>query len=137
MKNISVTTFVHIIFGIVVIVLGLTFYYLISSSEHQRKLQQINRYKVISDNFLTKENMTLDSPQLKKLYKTYHLKPVRTEDVKDEIAKSGITMFSGKSIYGNVRVSHTQEHYYIYIERFDYNLMMLDQKPQGLSLNYL
>ncbi len=131
MKNISVTTFVHIIFGIVVIVLGVTFYYLISSSEHQRKLQQINRYKVISDNFLTNEKLTLDSPHLKKLYKTYRLKPIKIEDVKDEIAKHGITIFSGKSIYGDVRIFKTQEQYYIYVERFDYNLMMQDQRPQG------
>ncbi len=131
LKNISVTTFIHSLFAIVVIVLGVTFYYLISSSEHQRRLQQINRYKVISDNFLTNEELNLDSAKIKKIYKTYKLEPIDPKSVKSEIENSGVTIFSGKSIYGDVRVFKTKEHYYIYVERFDYNLMMRDNRPQG------
>jgi two-component system OmpR family sensor kinase len=131
MKNISVTTFIHTLFAVVVIVLGVTFYYLISSSESQRKLQQINRYKVISDNFLTNEDLKLDSSALKKIYKTYKLEPIDPKSVKEEIQQSGVTIFSGKSLYGDVRVFRTKDHYYIYVERFDYNLMMKDNSPEG------
>jgi two-component system OmpR family sensor kinase len=131
MKNISVTTFIHTLFAVVVIILGVTFYYLISASEHQRKLQQINRYKVISDNFLTNEDLGLNSNSIKKIYKTYKLEPIDPKGVKSEIESEGMTIFSGKSLYGSVRVFKTKEHYYIYVERFDYNLMMKDNSPEG------
>jgi two-component system OmpR family sensor kinase len=130
MKNVSVTTFIHTIFAIAIIVLGATFYYLLSSGKNQRSLQQVNRYKIISDTFLTIENLDLDSPVLRKLYKNYHLQPIKPEKVKNEIEQSGTTIFSGRSVYGKVRVFKTQQHYYIFVERFDYDLMLLDKHPQ-------
>ena len=39
MKNVSVTTFIHTIFIIAIVVLGATFFYLLSSGKEQRKLQ--------------------------------------------------------------------------------------------------
>jgi len=130
MKNVSVTTFIHTIFAIAIIVLGATFYYLLSSGQSQRRLQQVNRYKIISDTFLTQEKLDLNGSALRKLYKNYRLEPVSPEKVREEIEQSGTTIFSGRSVYGNVRVFKTREHYYIYVERFDYDLMLLDRHPQ-------
>jgi len=133
MKNVSVTTFIHTIFAIALIVLGATFYYLLSAGEEQRNLQQINRYKIISDHFLTQENFTQNSPAYKKLLKNYHLEPVPLKKVKKEIEASGKTIFSGRSIYGNVRVFRTKNNYYLLVERYDYDLMLHDLRPKGYA----
>ncbi|ADV45525.1 ArsS family sensor histidine kinase [Nitratifractor salsuginis] len=130
MKNVSVTTFIHILFIIALIVLGATFYYLLYAGKDQRKLQQINRYKMISDTFLTREKLDENGTVLKKLYKHYGLEPVDPDKVKDEIESEGKTIFSGRSIYGNVRVFKTPKHNYIYVDRYDYMLMLLDKHPQ-------
>ncbi len=131
MKNVSVTTFIHTIFAIALIVLGATFYYLLSAGEEQRKLSQINRYKIIADHFLTEESFTRNKPAYKKLLQNYHLKPVDLEKVKKEIEASGKTIFSGRSVYGTVRVFQTKENYYILVERYDYTVMLHDMRPKG------
>ena len=130
MKNVSVTTFIHVIFAIALIVVGATFFYLLSAGKEQRHLQQINRYKMIADEFLTRENFDRNSTALKKLLKKYRLQPIDPQSVKKEIENSGITIFSGRSPYGNVRVFKTKQHYYILIERYDYDLMLRDEHPQ-------
>jgi two-component system OmpR family sensor kinase len=133
MKNVSVTTFIHTIFAIALIVLGATFYYLLSAGEEQRSLQQINRYKIIADHFLTQEKFSLDSPAYRKLIKDYHLEPVPLKKVQKEIEKSGKTIFSGRSVYGKVRVFQTKNNYYMLIERYDYTLMLHDLRPKGYA----
>ena len=133
MKNVSVTTFIHTIFAIALIVLGATFYYLLSAGEEQRSLQQINRYKIISDHFLTQEKFSLKSPAYKKLIKDYHLEPVPLKKVQKEIEESGKTIFSGRSVYGNVRVFQTRHNHYILIERYDYTQMLHDLRPKGYA----
>ena len=137
MKNISVTTFVHSLFIAVIMVLGVAFYYLLSSGNDQRKFQEVNRYKIISDTFLTNENMGKNSPTLKKLYKNFSLEPIDAKSVKDEIEKSGTTIFSGRSVYGMVKVFKTKKNYYIYIQRFDYDLMLHDRHPEGYTYRFL
>ena len=130
MKNVSVTTFIHTIFIIAIVVLGATFFYLLSSGKEQRKLQQINRYKMISDTFLTREKLDKNGAALKKLYKKYGLEPIDPDRVKKEIETQGRTIFSGRSVYGDVRVFRTDKHTYIYVDRYDYTLMLLDKHPQ-------
>jgi len=130
MKNLSVTTFIHIVFTIALIVIGATFYYLLSTGKEQRHLQQINRYKIIADNFLTKEVFDENSTEFKEVLKKYHLKIINPDSVAKEIETNGHTIFSGRSLYGDVRVFKTSNNYYILVERFDYDLMLKDLHPQ-------
>jgi len=137
MKNISVTTFIHSLFMIVIITLGVSFYYLLSSGDDQRKFQEVNRYKIISDTFLTNENMPKNSPILKKLYKNFSLEPIDFKKVKKEIESSGETIFSGRSVYGKVKIFKTKKNYYIYVQRFDYDLLLHDKHPEGYTYRFL
>ena len=129
MKNISVTTFIHTIFILALIVISLTFYILLNSTQDQRKFQQISRYKFIADTFLTQEDLTKDSPLLKKLYKKHSLKVVPIDSIREEIEKEGNTIFSGRSIFGRVRVFNVKSDFYIYVERVNFELMLKDEQP--------
>jgi two-component system OmpR family sensor kinase len=122
---------------LVIVVLGISFYYLLSSGEDQRKFQEVNRYKIISDTFLTREFQDKKSPEVKKLYKNFSLSPIAEDSVRQEIEDSGETIFSGRSIYGKVRVFKTPEHYYIYIQRYDYDLMLKDNRSGDYTYRFL
>ena len=127
MKNISVTSFIHTIFILAILVVTLTFYILFSSTQEQRNIQRILRYKSIANNFLLQEHFSKDSNSVKKLLKKQSLIVEPFESVKKSIENSGDTRLDANSIYGRVRVFKVKENYYIYIERADYNLMLKDE----------
>ena len=126
MKNISVTSFIHTIFILAIVVVSLAFYILFSSTKEQRDLQRILRYKSIANSFLLQKELTKNSPLLKKLLKKQSLEIVPFKSVKDKIEKYGDTRLDANSIYGRVRVFKVKNNYYIYVERSDYELMLKD-----------
>ena len=127
MKNISVTSFIHTIFILALLVVTLTFYILFSSTQEQRNIQRILRYKSITNSFLLQENLPKNGSKVKKLLKKQSLKVIPFSSVEKSIEKSGDTRLDANSIYGRVRVFKVKDSYYIYIERADYNLMLKDE----------
>jgi len=126
LKNISVTSFIHTIFLLAIVVVSLTFYILFSSTQEQRKVQRVIRYKSIANSFLLQKELTKNSSALKKLLKKQSLQIVPFDTVKEEIEKYGDTRLDANSIYGRVRVFKVKDRYYIYVERSDYELMLKD-----------
>jgi len=126
LKNISVTSFIHTIFILAIVVVSLAFYILFNSTQEQRDLQRILRYKSIANTFLLQKELRKNSPALKKLLKKQSLEIVPFEKVKDKIEKYGDTRLDANSIYGRVRVFKVKNSYYIYVERSDYELMLKD-----------
>ena len=127
MKNISVTSFIHTIFILAILVVTLTFYILFSSTQEQRNVQRILRYKSITNSFLLEENFPKDGSKVKQLLKKQSLKVIPFKSVEKKIEESGDTRLDANSIYGRVRVFKVKDDYYIYIERLDYNLMLKDE----------
>ena len=127
MKNISVTSFIHTIFILAILVVTLTFYILFSSTKEQRNVQRILRYKSITNSFLLEKDFPKNGSKVKQLLKKQSLKVVPFDSVEKSIEKSGDTRLDANSIYGRVRVFKVKDNYYIYIERADYNLMLKDE----------
>ncbi len=129
MKNISVTTFIHTIFLIALIVISLTFYILLNATQDQRHLQQIYKYKFIANTFILNEKIKPSDKEVKDLFKKYSLKRVPKEGAVKLIEDRGETIFSGRSIYGEVRVFKVDKRYFIYVNRYDYDMMLEDMHP--------
>jgi len=132
MKNISVTSFIHTIFIIALIVISLTFYILLNATQDQRHLQQIFKYKFIANTFILSEYVDKDGEEVKELFKKYSLKKINPKEVKsvrELIEKEGETIFSGSSIYGEVKVVKVKDRYFIYVNRYDYDMMLEDTHP--------
>ena len=127
MKNISVTSFIHTIFILAILVVTLTFYILFSSTQEQRNIQRILRYKSIANSFLLQKDFPRNGSKVKELLKKQSLKIVPFESVKKSIETNGDTRLDANSIYGRVRVFKVKDNYYIYIQRADYNLMLKDE----------
>jgi len=130
MRNLSVTTFIHILFMLAIAILIATFIFFVSWDKNKQKIAEINHYKLIADAFLSNVQLNPTEEKLKKLYKNFSVKPIPIEKAKDEISKHGVTVFGGKSIFGRVRVFEVEEQHYIYVQRLGYNLMLKDARPK-------
>jgi len=128
MKNISVTSFIHTIFILAILIISITVYILMPT-QNERDFQQLMRFKLITDSFMLEKDLPKDGKEIKKLYKKYSLSPISFESVKDKIEKEGKTEFSGDSIYGHIRVFKVGEEHYIYVQRPTYALMLKDNNP--------
>lgn len=133
MKNLSVTTFIHILFSVAIAILIATFLLFLSWDKNRYKIEEFKRYQLISLTFLSNLQLNPDKASLEKLYKELYLKPVpqsKLPEIKEQIAKSGQTIFSGGSILGQVRVFKVGQTQYVYVQRMRYNLMLLDDRPE-------
>jgi two-component system OmpR family sensor kinase len=133
MKNLSVTTFIHILFTQAIIILLITFFVFISWDKERRKLEEISHYKLIADAFLSNVQLNPTAEKLETFYENFSVKPIDVEKTQDKIKKDGKTIFEGKSIYGKVRVFEIDGEHVIYVQRLGYNLMLSDDRPQNYN----
>ncbi|RLA82198.1 MAG: sensor histidine kinase, partial [Epsilonproteobacteria bacterium] len=134
MRNLSVTTFIHILFSVAIIILVATFLLFISWDRDRSKIEEFKRYQLISVTFLSKLQSHPTSGEIKSLYKELHVKQVKKEELeflKKEIQEKGKTVFSGGSSAGRVRVYNVDEKHYINVQRISYNLMLENTMPKN------
>ncbi len=137
MRNLSVTTFIHILFSVAIAILVATFLLFLSWDKDRHKIEEFKRYQLISITFLSNLKLNPDKKELKKLYKELQVKPVpdrELEKVKTLIAKKGETIFSGGSVLGRVRVFKVGQKNYIYVQRMEYNIMLEDNRAKTYYL---
>ena len=134
MKNLSVTTFIHILFSVTIAILIATFLLFISWDRDRSKIEEFKRYQLISVTFLSKLQSSPSPEELEKLYKELYVKPVEKSQLpalKKEIQEKGNTLFSGGSSAGNVRVFKIDGKHYINVQRMTYNLMLENNLPEN------
>ncbi len=134
MRNLSVTTFIHILFSVAIAILIVTFLLFLSWNEDRHKIEEFKHYQLISMSFLSSLQFNPDKEALAKLYKDLRVKPIsllESKKIKQEIEKSGKTIFSGGSSVGRVRVFNIDDTHYIYGQRMGYNMMLKDNRPKN------
>jgi two-component system OmpR family sensor kinase len=134
MKNLSVTTFIHILFSVAIAILIATFLLFLSWDKDRHKIEEYKRYQLISITFLSNLQQNIEEEKLEKLYKELHVKAVNLENVsklKQQIQETGVTVFSGGSSLGRVRVFKLEDRNYIYVQRMTHNLMLKDDRPEN------
>jgi len=136
MKNISVGTFIHVLFLLLFGVFISALYFLHGATEEMRTPEKVTRYKPISDSFLFREDLNMEDWRLRQFYNDYKLKPIDAAQILPEIEKSGETIFEGQTIYGKFRVFKVLEEHYIYVQRIDYTQMFLDNQSNYYASIY-
>ena len=134
MKNLSVTTFIHILFSVAIAILIATFLLFLSWDKDRHKIEEYKRYQLISITFLSNLQQNIQKEKLEKLYKELHVKAVKIEKIaalKKDIETQATTIFSGGSSLGRVRVFKLQDKQYIYVQRMTHNLMLQDNRPEN------
>ena len=137
MKNLSVTTFIHILFTVAIAILIATFLLFLSWDKDRHKIEEYKRYQLISITFLSNLQQDIDKKKLEKLYIELGVKPVQIDKVSDlltQIERKGVTVFSGGSSLGRVRVFSVEEKHYIYVQRMAHNMMLKDDRPENYYL---
>lgn len=133
MRNLSVTTFIHILFSIAIIILVTTFVLFLSWDKDRQKIEEFKHYQLISVTFLSNLQRHPDEMKLQELYKELQLRPLSQEGtsvLKKRIESSGETIFTGGSALGKVRVFDIKGKRYIYIQHMAYNLMLEDAREE-------
>jgi two-component system OmpR family sensor kinase len=139
MKNLSVTTFIHVLFSVAIAILIATFLLFLSWDKNRQKIEEFKRYQLISITFLSNLQQSYHEKELDKLYDNLRVLPLEKEKVallRKEIEKKGETIFSGGSSVGQVRVFGIDDIRYIYIQRMGYNFMLKDNKSKNYNFEY-
>jgi len=135
MKNLSVTTFIHILFSVAIIILLATFTLFHYWNKDRQKIDEFKRYQLISITFLSNLRLYPSQEELQKLYQELHVKPIpenETKALEKKIMEKGETIFSGGSRQlGRVRVFRVDGQNYIYVQRMSYNLLLKDDVPKN------
>ncbi len=134
MKNLSVTTFVHLLFSLTITIVVITFFIFWSWNTEKHKLNEMYHYKLIADAFLSNIQLDLTPKELDRLYKDFSVKNVDLEAAKIDIEKQGKTVFGGQSLLGSVRIFETPNAHYIYVQRLGHNIMLQDARPRNYTL---
>ena len=133
MRNLSVTTFIHILFSVAILILITTFILFLSWDKDRRKIDEYKRYQLISITFLSKLQLNPGKEALDELYKDLRVKAVPSKlkvKIKEQIEKEGETVFTGGSALGQVRVFDIEGEHYIYVQRMEHNLLLQDDRPE-------
>ena len=139
MKNLSVTTFIHILFSVAIAILIATFLLFLSWDKDRQKIEEVKRYQLISITFLSNLRQNPSHKELEKLYTNLKVNPLsheKSERLKQEILAKGKTIFTGGSRIGQVRVFDIEGKRYIYVQRMGYTLMLEDNKPKNYNFQY-
>ena len=139
MKNLSVTTFIHILFSVAIVILIATFLLFLSWNKDRQKIEEFKRYQLISVTFLSKLQQNPKTEALEKLYDGLAVAPVSDAEsfrVRQEIQTKGKTFFSGGSSAGQVRVFLLDDTRYVYVQRRTYNLLLKDKRVQNYNFEY-
>ncbi len=136
MRNLSVTTFIHILFSVAIAILIATFLLFLSWDKDRHKIEEYKRYQLVSITFLSNLEHQSNKEDIKKLYKDLRVKAVpedRILEVKKAIETHGETVFTGGSSLGQVRVFKIFGKHYIYVQRMEHNLLLVDARPENYN----
>jgi two-component system OmpR family sensor kinase len=84
MRNLSVTTFIHILFSVAILILIITFILFVSWDKDRRKIDEYKRYQLISITFLSKLQLNPGKEALDELFKDLRVKAV-PEKLKEKL----------------------------------------------------
>lgn len=133
-KNISISTFINIIFSLAFLSIIVTFTMFIRYDKQKHELSLQNRYELIAENFLSifQNQPTVES--LLNLYKKFQVVPVEKREDKLEIIKNAQELTITQNYLGTYRVYKYNEDYFIYVQQFGYNIMLKDVRNHSYSM---
>jgi two-component system OmpR family sensor kinase len=134
LRNISVTTFINILFALVLSLLLITLFQFISWDKERERRDEITRYKLIANLLLSTAQLNPSKEEKEEFYKNFDVKPVSDNESRLLLSSKGETIFNSESVYGRMEIFSVGKNKYIYLKRYGYNLMLKDTKSEKLRL---
>ncbi|OCL87568.1 Sensor protein BasS [Aliarcobacter thereius] len=136
-RNISISTFVNIIFAFAFLAIFLTFATFISYDKQRHDLNLQSRYELIAENFLILFQEYPTSSKLNELYNKLNVKPIEKIERKLEIINNAQELTINQNYLGTYRVYKFDEIYYIYVQQYGYNIMLKDTKHHNYNVAFI
>ena len=130
MRNVSVSAFINTLFALVISLLLTALFLFISWDKERQRVDEINRYKLISNLLLSTAQLNPSKEEQEKFYKNFHVKPVSINESRLLILSKGTSVFESESVYGRMQIFSIGKNQYIYLQRYGYNLMLKDTKSE-------
>jgi two-component system OmpR family sensor kinase len=134
LRNVSVTTFINILFALVLSLLLTTLFQFISWDKERQRIDEITRYKLISNLLLSTAQLNPSKEEKEEFYENFHVKPVSDNESRLLMASKGEAIFQSESVYGRMQIFAIGKNKYIYLKRYGYNLMLQDTKSIKLRI---
>ena len=123
MKNIPISSFIHIIFTITIVAVISLLFLFIKLENQAFQHNQENRFLLISNTFITKFYHSPDDSEIENLSQKLNLSRIRDRNKNIHILNNAKVIFTKESIDSRVRVFQLKKNFYIYIQSIGYNLM--------------
>ena len=136
-RNISISTFVNIIFALAFVSIFLTFAMFMRYDKERHDLSLQNRYEMIAENFLILFQDHPNAQRLNELYKKFNVKPIEDRDRKLEIINNAQELKITQNYLGTYRVYRFDDMYYIYVQRYGYNIILKDTKHHNYNFAFI
>ncbi|CAA6807115.1 MAG: Putative two-component sensor [uncultured Sulfurovum sp.] len=136
MRNISVSAFINTLFALVLTLILTALFFFISWDEERQRIDQINRYKLISNLLLSTAKLQLTPEREKKFYQDFEIRPVSVDESKLLLLNNANVVFESESVYGKMQIFTIGKNKYIYLQRFGYSLMLQDKKSTTMRITF-
>lgn len=136
-KNISISTFINIIFTLAFISIFATFAIFIKYDKERHDSSLQNRYELIAENFLILFQDYPTNERLVELYKKFNVRPIDNRDRILEIINNAQELTITQNYLGTYRVYKFDETFYIYVQQYGYNIMLRDTKHHNYSVAFI
>lgn len=133
MKNISISTFINIIFAVAFFAITLAFVFFINIDKQKYVISQHQRYDIIAESLLQKLTNYPSQDQLNQLYNQFKVEEVTQRETKLNIINDCQLEIFKDSFLGRMRVFKQGNDFYIYVQQLSYNIMLKDLKPKPYS----
>jgi two-component system OmpR family sensor kinase len=134
LRNVSVTTFINILFALVLSLLLTALFQFISWDKERQRIDEITRYKLISNLLLSTAQLNPSEEEKKNFYKNFDVKPVSDNESRLLLSRKEKPIFNSESLYGRIQIFSIGKSRYIYLKRYGYTLMLKDTKSVKLRL---
>ncbi len=134
LRNVSVTTFINILFTLVLSLLLTALFQFISWDKERQRIDEITRYKLISNLLLSTAQLNPSKEEKEEFYENFHVKPVSDNESRLLMSSKGEAIFQSESVYGRMQIFAIGKNKYIYLKRYGYSLMLKDTKSVKLRL---
>ena len=136
-KNISISTFVNIIFSLAFISIFITFAMFINYDQQRHEISLQNRYELIAENFLSSFQNQPTAESLLTIFKKFKVKPIEEREKRLEIIKNAQELTITQNYLGTYRVYKYDGNYYIYVQQYGYNIMLKDSDGHNYSIAFI
>ena len=133
MKNISISTFINIVFAVAFFAITLAFVFFITIDRQKYVISQHQRYDVIAESLLQKLTSHPTQEQLTLFYEQFTVKEISQREEKLDIINTSHLELIKDSFLGRMRVFKQENNFYIYVQQLSYNILLKDLKPKPYS----